>query len=73
MENIIICPSSEQEKTLLQELLLKMRIKFQTVREEEVILTDEEIADIETGRRDIADGHFESSEQVRAMMKECLK
>ena len=49
MESIIIYPNTESEKTLLENLLKKMKISFEKKQDNQIILTEEEIADIEEG------------------------
>lgn len=73
MENILILPSSENEKNLLKALLKKMKVRFQTVDEDQYTLSDDEIADINTGLEDIENNRVVSSEDIRKMMGECLK
>ena len=44
MESIIIYPNTESEKTLLENLLKKMKISFEKKQDNQIILTEEEIA-----------------------------
>lgn len=73
MENIMIFPSSEKEKYLIEEFLQKMKVRFKTLKEDKILLTDEEISDIKDGLKDFEDGNFVSSKEIREMLLECLK
>ncbi len=41
MESIIIYPNTESEKTLLENLLKKMKISFEKKQDDQIILTEE--------------------------------
>lgn len=73
MESIIIYPNTESEKTLLENLLKKMKISFEKKQDNQIILTEEEIADIEEGLEDFENGKNFDNKDVRKMMLECIK
>ena len=73
MESIIIYPNTESEKTLLENLLKKMKISFEEKQDDQIILTEEEIADIEEGLEDFENGKNFDNKDVRKMMLECTK
>ncbi|MBP7357674.1 MAG: hypothetical protein KAY28_00290 [Cloacibacterium sp.] len=73
MESIIIYPNTESEKTLLENLLKKMKISFEKKQDNQIILTEEEIADIEEGLEDFENGKNFDNKDVRKMMLECTK
>ena len=73
MERIIIYPNTESEKTLLENLLKKMKISFEKKQDNQIILTEEEIADIEEGLEDFENGKNFDNKDVRKMMLECTK
>ena len=73
MESIIIYPNTESEKTLLENLLKKMKISFEKKQDTLIILTEEEIADIEEGLEDFENGKNFDNKDVRKMMLECTK
>ncbi len=73
MESIIIYPNTESEKTLLENLLKKMKISFEKKQDDQIILTEEEIADIEEGLEDFENGKNFDNKDVRKMMLECTK
>lgn len=73
MESIIIYPNTESEKTLLENLLKKMKISFEKKQDNQIILTEEEIADIEEGLEDFENGKSFDDNDVRKMMLECTK
>ena len=73
MEIIIIYPNTESEKTLLENLLKKMKISFEKKQDNQIILTEEEIADIEEGLEDFENGKNFDNKDVRKMMLECTK
>ena len=73
MENILVFPSSEKEKSLIEELLQKMKVKFKNLKDDKVLLSEEEVKSIEEGLEDFENGNHISSEEVRKMMAECLK
>ena len=73
MESIIIYPNTESEKTLLENLLKKMKISFEKKQDNQTILTEEEIADIEEGLEDFENGKNFDNKDVRKMMLECTK
>ena len=73
MESIIIYPNTESEKTLLENLLKKMKISFEKKQDYQIILTEEEIADIEEGLEDFENGKNFDNKDVRKMMLECTK
>ena len=73
MESIIIYPNTESEKTLLENLLKKMKISFEKKQDDQIILTEEEIADIEEGLEDFENGKNFDNKDVRKMMLECIK
>ena len=73
MESIIIYPNTESEKTLLENLLKKMKISFEKKQDNQIILTEEEIADIEEGLEDCENGKNFDNKDVRKMMLECTK
>ena len=73
MECIIIYPNTESEKTLLENLLKKMKISFEKKQDNQIILTEEEIADIEEGLEDFENGKNFDNKDVRKMMLECTK
>lgn len=73
MESIIIYPNTESEKTLLENLLKKMKISFEKKEDNQIILTEEEIADIEEGLEDFENGKNFDNKDVRKMMLECTK
>ena len=68
MESIIIYPNTESEKTLLENLLKKMKISFEKKQDDQIILTEEEIADIEEGLEDFENGKNFDNKDVRKMM-----
>ena len=73
MESIIIYPNTESEKTLLENLLKKMKISFEKKQDNQIILTEEEIADIEEGLEDFENGKNFDNKDARKMMLECTK
>lgn len=73
MESIIIYPNTESEKTLLENLLKKMKISFEKKQDNQIILAEEEIADIEEGLEDFENGKNFDNKDVRKMMLECTK
>ena len=73
MDSIIIYPNTESEKTLLENLLKKMKISFEKKQDDQIILTEEEIADIEEGLEDFENGKNFDNKDVRKMMLECTK
>ena len=73
MERINIYPNTESEKTLLENLLKKMKISFEKKQDNQIILTEEEIADIEEGLEDFENGKNFDNKDVRKMMLECTK
>lgn len=73
MEGFLIYPNSESEKTLLENLLSKMKISFEKIKDDKIVLSEEEIADIEEGLEDFENGKTFSSQEIRKMMQECLK
>ena len=73
MDSIIIYPNTESEKTLLENLLKKMKISFEKKQDNQIILTEEEIADIEEGLEDFENGKNFDNKDVRKMMLECTK
>lgn len=73
MESIIIYPNTESEKTLLENLLKKMKISFEKKQDDQIVLTEEEIADIEEGLDNFENGKTFSRSDVRKMMLECTK
>ena len=73
MESIIIYPNTESEKTLLENLLKKMKISFEKKQDDQIILTEEEIADIEEGLEDFENSKNFDNKDVRKMMLECTK
>ena len=73
MESIIIYPNTESKKTLLENLLKKMKISFEKKQDDQIILTEEEIADIEEGLEDFENGKNFDNKDVRKMMLECTK
>ena len=73
MESIIIYPNTESEKTLLENLLKKIKISFEKKQDNQIILTEEEIADIEEGLEDFENGKNFDNKDVRKMMLECTK
>ena len=73
MESIIIYPNTESEKTLIENLLKKMKISFEKKQDNQIILTEEEIADIEEGLEDFENGKNFDNKDVRKMMLECTK
>ena len=64
---------TESEKTLLENLLKKMKISFEKKQDNQIILTEEEIADIEEGLEDFENGKNFDNKDVRKMMLECTK
>ena len=73
MESIIIYPNTESEKTLLENIMKKMKISFEKKQDNQIILTEEEIADIEEGLEDFENGKNFDNKDVRKMMLECTK
>lgn len=73
MESIIIYPNTESEKKLLENLLKKMKISFEKKQDDQIVLTEEEIADIEEGLEDFENGKTFNSSDIRKMMQECTK
>lgn len=73
MESILIHPSTEVEKTLIENLLAKMKIAYEKLSDDKIVLSDEEIANIEKGLEDFENGKTYTSNDVRKMMEECIK
>ena len=73
MESIIVHPANEVEKTLIENLLAKMKVAYERLKDDKVFLSEEEIADIEKGLEDFENGKTYTSSEVRKMMEECIK
>ena len=50
-----------------------MKISFEKKQDDQIILTEEEIADIEEGLEDFENGKNFDNKDVRKMMLECTK
>lgn len=71
MSTITIHTDNENQINLLQALLEELKMKFEINEKEE--LTDWQKREIDLGIKDIEEGRFSSSEEVRKKAKLCLK
>lgn len=73
MEGLIIYPVSQSDKKLIESLLLKMKISFEKIKDDQIVLSEDEIKDIQEGLDDLENGRTFTSDQVQKIMSECLK
>ena len=71
MNTITIHTDNENQINLLQALLEELKMKFEINEKEE--LTDWQKREIDLGIKDIEEGRFSSSEEVRKKARLCLK
>ena len=71
MSTITIHTDNENQINLLQALLEELKMKFEINEKEE--LTDWQKREIDLGIKDIEEGRFSSSEEVRKKARLCLK
>lgn len=77
MSSIILTSNDFNKISLIENLLSELKISFKKIDEienkEVIILSDDEIKAIEQGEEEINNGDFISSEEVRKIMRECVK
>lgn len=77
MSSIILTSNDFNKISLIENLLSELKISFKKIDEVEnkevIILSDDEIEAIEQGEEEINNGDFISSEEVRKIMRECVK
>ncbi len=71
MNTITIHTDNENQINLLQALLEELKMKFEINEKEK--LTDWQKREIDLGIKDIEEGRFSSSEEVRKKARLCLK
>lgn len=77
MSSITLTSNDFNKISLIENLLFELKISFKKIDEienkEVIILSDDEIKAIEQGEEEINNGDFISSEEVRKIMRECVK
>jgi len=71
MNIITIHTDNENQTNLLKALLEELKMKFEINNKEE--FTDWQKREIDLGMKDIAEGRFSSSEEIRKKARLCLK
>lgn len=77
MSSIVLTSTNFEKFSLIEKLLLELNVSFKKIDDTEssevVILSNDEKKSIEIGEEDFRNGDFFSSEDIRKMMRECVK